>query len=96
MLQDHTQPAVALACVVLPIASDGAVLLSQRANRKRGTFSNLWVFPGGHVDPGETLAARDTWWWRRRIGRHRPQVAAKSPSFCFHISAVTIPQGWIQ
>ena len=30
----------------------GFVLISQR--RKNGTFSDLWEFPGGKVEPGET------------------------------------------
>ena len=38
------------------------VLITQRMNRRRGTYTNLWVLPGGHVDPGETIrgaAARE-------------------------------------
>ena len=36
-------PPVSLACVVVPESSDGGVLLTQRANRKRGTYSSNWV-----------------------------------------------------
>ena len=32
---------------------DGKVLLVQRAKPPKG----IWAFPGGHVEPGETLAA---------------------------------------
>lgn len=40
--------------VVLLVAPDGAVLLTQRAAHMR-SFPSVWVLPGGHVDAGETL-----------------------------------------
>jgi hypothetical protein len=56
------RPGISLAAVVLLVAPDGSVLITQRMNRRRGTYTNLWVLPGGHVDPGETIrgaAARE-------------------------------------
>ena len=35
---------------------DGAVLLARRGPR-RAAYPGLWSFPGGHVEPGETLEA---------------------------------------
>ena len=56
------RPGISLAAVVLLVAPDGSVLITQRMNRRKGTYTNLWVLPGGHVDPGETIrgaAARE-------------------------------------
>jgi 8-oxo-dGTP diphosphatase len=33
---------------------DGKVLLGRRSTR-RSTYPDLWSFPGGHVEHGETL-----------------------------------------
>jgi len=47
---------VALSVVILPFSNDGSLLVTQRANRgKSGTYNNIWVFPGGHVDKEENL-----------------------------------------
>ncbi len=35
------------------LRSDGAVLLQLRDNKPGLTAAGLWVFPGGHADPGE-------------------------------------------
>ena len=37
------------------IFENGAVLISQR--HKSGSFADLWEFPGGKVEPGETAKA---------------------------------------
>ena len=51
-------PAVRLAVVVVARTPDGAsLLLTRRVARRGGTFSSTWVFPGGHVDAGESLHA---------------------------------------
>lgn len=38
------------------LVRDGAVLLARRALH-RAAYPGLWSFPGGHVEPGETLEA---------------------------------------
>ncbi|KAL9973574.1 hypothetical protein ACROYT_G020047 [Oculina patagonica] len=45
---------VKVAVAVLLQSSDGHVLLTRRAEHMR-TFPCVWVPPGGHVEPGETL-----------------------------------------
>jgi len=42
-----------LAAVTIPVNANGDVLLTQRAFR--GMYDGMWVFPGGHVDVGESL-----------------------------------------
>jgi 8-oxo-dGTP pyrophosphatase MutT (NUDIX family) len=56
------EPAVpaTVAAVTIPVNANGDVLLTQRAFR--GMYDGMWVFPGGHVDKGESLmtaAARE-------------------------------------
>jgi 8-oxo-dGTP diphosphatase len=36
------------------LLSDGHVLLARRSPARK-TYPDLWSFPGGHVEPGETL-----------------------------------------
>eukprot|EP01062_Namystynia_karyoxenos_P041849 TRINITY_DN30532_c0_g1_i1.p1 TRINITY_DN30532_c0_g1~~TRINITY_DN30532_c0_g1_i1.p1 ORF type:complete len:328 (+),score=110.77 TRINITY_DN30532_c0_g1_i1:79-984(+) len=49
------QPPMRLACVVVPFACGRSVaVVTQRAARG-GSFNGMWVFPGGHVDAGESL-----------------------------------------
>ena len=31
------------------------VLITQRQSRVGGSYNSMWVFPGGHVDPGESV-----------------------------------------
>ncbi|XP_027056910.1 nucleoside diphosphate-linked moiety X motif 17-like isoform X2 [Pocillopora damicornis] len=50
ILSQGVKPAVA----VLLQSSDGYVLLTRRAQHMR-TFPCVWVPPGGHMEPGETL-----------------------------------------
>ena len=38
------------------LARNGAVLLARRSAH-RAAYPGLWSFPGGHVEPGETLEA---------------------------------------
>jgi len=45
---------VKVAVAVLLQTSDGRVLLTRRPEHMR-TFPSVWVPPGGHVEPGETL-----------------------------------------
>ena len=45
---------VTVAVVTIPVNDRGDILLTQRAS-KGGLYNGLWVFPGGHVDDGETL-----------------------------------------
>ena len=47
--------AVTVAAVTLPVNARGDLLVTQRAFR--GMYDGMWVFPGGHVDGGEGLAA---------------------------------------
>ena len=70
------RPPVRLCCVVIPIARDGSVLVTQRATRQRGgCFNNLWVFPGGHADSGETLEQAALRELREETGLHVPAAA---------------------
>lgn len=52
---------VRVASVVLPVIrfASGAeyLLLTQRTHMKKGTYNDFWVFPGGHVEAGESLRA---------------------------------------
>ncbi|XP_058716699.1 nucleoside diphosphate-linked moiety X motif 17 isoform X1 [Poecile atricapillus] len=50
------QPGVAAAVAVLLEAACGRVLLTRRATTLRH-FPNVWVPPGGHLEPGEELVA---------------------------------------
>ncbi|XP_068031089.1 nucleoside diphosphate-linked moiety X motif 17 isoform X2 [Anomalospiza imberbis] len=50
------QPGVAAAVAVLLEAACGHVLLTRRATSLRH-FPNVWVPPGGHLEPGEELVA---------------------------------------
>ncbi|XP_053857222.1 nucleoside diphosphate-linked moiety X motif 17 isoform X4 [Vidua macroura] len=50
------QPGVAAAVAVLLEAACGHVLLTRRATTLRH-FPNVWVPPGGHLEPGEELVA---------------------------------------
>ena len=47
-----------LCCCVLAAMPDGRLVVTQRIRKERrkkgGTFSGMWVFPGGHVDLVET------------------------------------------
>jgi 8-oxo-dGTP diphosphatase len=36
------------------LVRDGGVLLTRRSQH-RAAYGGLWSFPGGHVEPGETL-----------------------------------------
>uniref|UniRef100_A0A7S3PLI9 Nudix hydrolase domain-containing protein n=1 Tax=Aplanochytrium stocchinoi TaxID=215587 RepID=A0A7S3PLI9_9STRA len=52
---------VRLASVILPIikfAESGKeyLLLTQRVHKKKGSYNDIWVFPGGHVERGERIA----------------------------------------
>jgi len=39
---------------VIPVSSDGKLLITQR-NPRMVMFPKAWVFPGGHLEKGETL-----------------------------------------
>nr|XP_041577001.1 nucleoside diphosphate-linked moiety X motif 17 isoform X1 [Taeniopygia guttata] len=54
--QPRGQPGVAAAVAVLLEAACGHVLLTRRATTLRH-FPNVWVPPGGHLEPGEELVA---------------------------------------
>lgn len=41
---------------VVLLRGDGAALLQHRDNLPTISDPGLWVFPGGHLEPGETLA----------------------------------------
>lgn len=43
-----------IAGCVIPVSSDGKLLITQR-NPRMTMFPKAWVFPGGHVEKGETL-----------------------------------------
>ena len=49
---DPAVPAT-VAAVTIPVNGNGDVLVTQRAFR--GMYDGMWVFPGGHVDKGESL-----------------------------------------
>jgi 8-oxo-dGTP pyrophosphatase MutT (NUDIX family) len=42
-------------CGVVLLRSDGAALLQLRDDKPGITDPGIWVFPGGHVEPGESL-----------------------------------------
>ena len=50
---------VRVASVVLPLIrfanGNEYLLLTQRTHMKKGTYNDFWVFPGGHVEYGESL-----------------------------------------
>lgn len=52
---------VRVASVVLPVirfsSGNEYLLLTQRTHMKKGTYNDFWVFPGGHVEGGESLRA---------------------------------------
>eukprot|EP01065_Artemidia_motanka_P025832 TRINITY_DN30789_c0_g1_i1.p1 TRINITY_DN30789_c0_g1~~TRINITY_DN30789_c0_g1_i1.p1 ORF type:complete len:331 (+),score=25.75 TRINITY_DN30789_c0_g1_i1:61-993(+) len=48
-------PALKLAVVALVVDQSGRVLITRRTPHMR-TFPSAWVFPGGSVDPGESVA----------------------------------------
>jgi len=52
---DEEAAPVTVAAVTLPVSERGDLLVTQRAFR--GMYDGMWVFPGGHVDGGEGLAA---------------------------------------
>ena len=52
-LDDESQAPATVAAVTIPVNANGDVLLTQRAFR--GMYDGMWVFPGGHVDKGESL-----------------------------------------
>jgi len=72
-----------LASIVLPIvrfAKTGKeyLLLTQRVHKKSGSYNDIWVFPGGHVERGETFAeaaARET---REETGLNIPEESLQS------------------
>ena len=51
-----TAPEIRLAVAVVVQASDGCILLTQRAAHLR-SFGGAWVVPGGHIEKSETLEA---------------------------------------
>lgn len=66
---EGSEPPVRLACVVIPYTAQGDVLVSQRVSRAQRaaqlgadtaasttTYSGMWVFPGGHINHGESPA----------------------------------------
>ena len=53
--RDNTQPLVRVVVVAAIIVVDGLVLLTQRPANVH--LPNLWEFPGGKVEPGESLQA---------------------------------------
>jgi len=54
---DPAVPAT-VAAVTIPVNGNGDVLVTQRAFR--GMYDGMWVFPGGHVDKGESLTKAAT------------------------------------
>lgn len=61
---------------------DGEVLLARRALH-RSTYPGLWSFPGGHVEPGESLVAA--------LAREaREEVGVVPTSFSF-LTSITDP-----
>ena len=48
----NSVPAV---CGVVLLRSDGAALLQLRDDKRGIQDPGIWVFPGGHVEPGESL-----------------------------------------
>eukprot|EP00924_Labyrinthula_sp_SR-Ha-C_P001218 maker-scaffold_7-snap-gene-17.33-mRNA-1 protein AED:0.02 eAED:0.02 QI:80/1/1/1/0.5/0.4/5/112/500 len=76
VIQEKTAKPVRVACVVLPVLRfhkkesddykegdcEEYLMITQRQHRKNGAYNDLWVFPGGHVESGESLetgAARE-------------------------------------
>lgn len=51
--EDESLAPATVAAVTIPVNDKGDVLLTQRAFR--GMYDGMWVFPGGHVDSGESL-----------------------------------------
>jgi 8-oxo-dGTP pyrophosphatase MutT (NUDIX family) len=52
-------PPVRLAAVVIPrvkYMGETHLMITQRVHKKKGTYNDMYVFPGGHVEAGETLA----------------------------------------
>jgi len=49
------RPRAKVAAVVLGMLPSGEVLITQRQSRVGGSYNSMWVFPGGHVDPGESV-----------------------------------------
>jgi len=52
-IDDEPLAPATVAAVTIPVNANGDVLLTQRAFR--GMYDGMWVFPGGHVDKGESL-----------------------------------------
>jgi 8-oxo-dGTP pyrophosphatase MutT (NUDIX family) len=50
-------PAPIRICGVVLLREDGAVLLQWRDNKPEISDPGLWVFPGGHCEPGEDREA---------------------------------------
>jgi 8-oxo-dGTP pyrophosphatase MutT (NUDIX family) len=44
-----------LVCGVVLLRADGAALLQLRDDKPEIRDPGIWVFPGGHLEPGETL-----------------------------------------
>jgi 8-oxo-dGTP pyrophosphatase MutT (NUDIX family) len=51
--KDEPLAPATVAAVTIPVNANGDVLLTQRAFR--GMYDGMWVFPGGHVDKGESI-----------------------------------------
>jgi 8-oxo-dGTP pyrophosphatase MutT (NUDIX family) len=50
---------VRVAAVVIPrveYKGETHLMITQRVHKKKGTYNDMYVFPGGHVEAGETLA----------------------------------------
>jgi len=52
----HDSQSLKVAGIIL-LRPDGAALLQLRDNKPGLSAAGLWVFPGGHCDPGESIEA---------------------------------------
>ena len=84
------------------LLKDGAEILLARRAAHRRAYGNLWSFPGGHVEPGETLDEAMVREAREEIGvtpvTYRAMARIADPNAIadpatYHMYAVTLWHG---